>query len=93
MPAAMLEEVPSVIAASPMRSTTATCNMPDALQQFLYKIEEQCKVDLRTSVDLYSLKSVLESRWRIASSEGRTSSTMLYEILEYGWKEWRRITA
>ncbi|HEY6349849.1 MAG TPA: hypothetical protein VI636_10605 [Candidatus Angelobacter sp.] len=93
MTAAMLEEDPSVIAASPMMSTTATCNMPGALQQFLHKIEEQRKVDLCSSENLYRLKSDLESRWRIASSEGRTSSTMLYEILEYGWKEWQRITA
>ena len=68
-------------------------NVPDALQQFLHKIEEQHNLNLRSSEDLYNLKSDLESRWRIACSEGYTSSTMLYEILEYGWKEWRRITA
>ena len=68
-------------------------NVPDALQQFLHKIEEQQNLNLHSSKDLYSLKSDLESKWRLASSEGHTSSTMLYEILEYGWKEWRRITA
>ncbi|HEY6253949.1 MAG TPA: hypothetical protein VI685_28675 [Candidatus Angelobacter sp.] len=90
MSAATLEASPSVIEA-PMTSVTATYNMPDALQQLLDKIEEQRGVDLRASEDLYSLKSDLERRWQIASSEGLTSSTMLYQILEYGWKEWRRI--
>jgi hypothetical protein len=90
MSAATLAPSPSVIAASPMTSTN---NIPDALQQFLHKIEEQGNVNLRTSEDLHSLKSDLEGRWRSASSAGHTSSTMLYEILEYGWKEWQRITA
>jgi len=58
---------------------------------FLDKIEEQC--DAHTSEDFCSLKADPESRWRIAGSEGHTSSTILYEILEYGWREWRRITA
>lgn len=88
MSAATFGASPSVIPASP-----ASSNIPGALQQFLDKIEEQRNVNQRVSNDLYSLKADLESRWRIASSEGHTSSTMLYQILEYGWKEWRRITA
>lgn len=93
MSAAMLEASPSVAAVSPEPSTTASHKIPDALQQLLHKIEEQRNVNLRMSEDLYSLKADLESRWRTAASEGHTTSTMLNEILEYGWKEWRRITA
>jgi len=74
-------------------STTASHKIPDALQQLLDKIEEQRNMNLRISEDLYSLKADLESKWRSAASEGHTTSTMLNEILEYGWKEWRRITA
>ena len=93
MPAAMLTASRSIIAGSPTAPTSASYTIPDALQQFFDKLEEQCNANLRTSEDLCSLKANLESRWRIASSGGQTSSTMLYEILEYGWKEWRRITA
>ena len=81
----------SPIPTSPTASTAALCDIPGALQQLLRKIEEQRNGNLRASADLYSLKADLESRWRIASSEGDTSSTVLYQILEYGWKEWRRI--
>ena len=88
MSAASLAASPSTMAVSSRNST-----FPDALRQFLYKIEEQRNVNPRISEDLYRLKSALENRWRIASSEGRTSSTTLYEVLRYGWKEWQRITA
>ena len=72
----------SVIAAGP-----GTYQMPDALQQFLRMIDQQ------RSNDLCSLKADLESRWQIASSDGLTSSTTLYELLQYAWKEWQRLTA
>lgn len=82
------------LASSSMIGTSRTaCAIPDALQQFLRRIEEQRTANLRLSEDLYSLKADLESRWRIASSEGHTTSTVLYQLLEYGWREWRRITA
>ena len=68
-----------------------TCNIPGALQQVLHKIEEQGNANLRASEHLYSLKADLENRWQIASSEGLTSSTMLYQVLEYGWEELLRI--
>ena len=64
-----------------------TASIPGALQQVLHRIEEQGNANLN------SLKADLENRWRVASSEGLTSSTMLYQILEYGWKELHRITA
>lgn len=48
---------------------------------------------LRASERLYRLKADLENRWQIASSEGLTSSTTLYQVLEYGWNELLRITA
>ena len=70
-----------------------TASIPGALQQVLHRIEEQGHANLRASERLYSLKADLENRWLIASSEGLTSSTMLYQVLEYGWKELRRITA
>lgn len=70
-----------------------TCNIPGALQQVLYRIEEQGSANPRASERLYSLKADLENRWRTASSEGLTSSTMLYQVLEYGWKELLKITA
>jgi len=88
MSAATLAASPSVIPA-----LSGSYNIPEALQQFLQKIEEQRNVNSRASEALYSLKADLENRWRIADSEGLTSSNMLYEILEYAWKEWRRITA
>ena len=88
MPAAMLAASPSVIAASP-----GSHAIPDALQQLLHLIEEQGNMNPRASEDLYRLKADLESRWQIASSEGHTSSTTLYEVLEYGWTECRRIAA
>ena len=78
------------IAAVP--TAAAGCSIPDALRQFLQMIEEQHDVSLPAADAMYSLKTDLESRWRIASSEGQTSTTTLYEILRYGWKEWRRIT-
>ena len=93
MSAATREASPSVVAVSPATSTTAGHKVPDALQQLLHKIEEQRNVNLRASEDLESLRGDLESRWRIASSEGYTSTTVLYQILEYGRKEWARITA
>jgi hypothetical protein len=92
MSAATLEASPSVVAVSSATSTTASHKIPEALQQLLHKIEAQCNMNLRISEDLYSLQADLESKWRIAASEGHTTSTTLYEILEYGWKEWRRIT-
>ena len=82
MPAAMLAQYPS-----------PTASIPGALQQVLHRIEEQGNANLRASERLHSLKTDLENRWRTASSEGLTSSTMLYQVLEYGWKELRRITA
>jgi hypothetical protein len=82
MSAATLAPSPSFIPASP-----DNCNIPGALQQFLQKIEEQ------GNANLTSLKADVENKWRTASSEGLTSSTMLYEVLAYGWKELRRITA
>ena len=84
MSAAMLASLPT---------PSATVITPDALQQFLNMIGEQRDLNLRVSQDLHRLKFDLENRWRIANSEGRSSSTMLYEILAYGWEEWRRITA
>lgn len=92
MSAATLAASTSLIAGLSAKSATAT-RIPDALQQFLHRIEEQCTLNPRASQDLDGLKSDLESRWLIASSQGHTSSTMLYEILEYGWKEWQRITS
>lgn len=83
MSAAMLAPCPS----------PKTCNIPGALQQVLHRIEEQGDANLRASERLYSLKADLENRWQIASSEGLTSSTTLYQVLEYGWKELLRITA
>lgn len=83
MSAAVLAPAPSL----------KTCNIPGALQQVLHKIEEQGNANLRASELLYSLKTDLENRWQMASSEGLTSSTMLYQVLEYGWKELLRITA
>ena len=88
MSAATLAATLSVIAASPGRHT-----VPDALQQLLHMLEEQRNRNPRSSEDLYRLKADLESRWRIASSEGHASSTTLYEVLEYGWTECRRIAA
>ena len=83
----------AMLASLPTTSTTSCHNIPDALQQLLNIIEEQCDLNLRGSQELRNLKSDLENRWRIATSQGRSSSTMLYEILAYGWEEWRRITA
>ena len=91
MSAVVLTASPAVIASSPTTPRTGSCTIPDALQQFLDKIEEQCNA--HTSRDFCSLKADLENRWGIASSQEHTSSTILYEILEYGWKEWQRITA
>lgn len=84
MPAATFAESPSRVSVSPGDS------IPDALQQLLHRLKEQRNVNLRASEDL---SAEIKRRWRIASSEGHTSSSMLYEILEYGWNEWRRITA
>ena len=81
----------ATLSSLPTPSTIAL--VPDALQQFLNMIGEQRDLNLRISEDLHNLKFDLETRWRIANSEGRSSSTMLYEILAYGWEEWRRITA
>lgn len=81
----------SPIATSRTASTAASSDIPGALRQLLHKIEKQRNVNLGASADLYSLRADLESRWQIASSEGDISSTMLYQLLEYGWKEWRRI--
>lgn len=84
----------ATLASSSIIGTSRTASIiPDALQQFLCRIEEQRTANLRLSEDLYSLKADLESRWRVASSEGHTTSTVLYQILEYGWREWRRITS
>ena len=80
------------IAAVPTASATVGCSIPAALQQFLQMIGERRNVSPYASDALYGLKTDLESRWRVASSEGQTSTTTLYEILRYGWKEWRRIT-
>ena len=91
MSTVVLTASPAVIASSPTTPRTGSCTIPDALQQFLDKIAEQCNA--HTFTDFCSLKADLESRWRIACSQGHTSSTILYEILEYGWKEWQRITA
>lgn len=93
MSAVTLAASSPIIATSPTTSSAVSCDIPDALRQFLCKLEEQGSVDLRASADLDTLKADLKSMWQIASSEGLTSSTMLYQILEYGWKEWRRITA
>jgi len=89
MSVATLAASPSVVAVSPATSTTAGHKIPDALQRLLHKIEEQRNMNLRSSEDLYGLKAELEGKWRIATSEGHSTSTMLYETLEYGWKEWR----
>jgi len=88
MSVATLAATLSVIAASP-----GSHAIPDALQQLLHMLEEQRNRNPRASEDLYRLKADLESRWRIASSEGHASSTTLYEVLEYGWTECRRIAA
>lgn len=82
----------TIVVTSRTTSSAVPCDIPDALRQFLYKLEEQGSVDLCASPDLDALKADLENMWQIASSEGSTSSTVLYQILEYGWKEWRRIT-
>lgn len=82
------------LASSSMIGTSPTASIiPDALQQFLRRIEEHRNANLRASEGLHSLKVDLESRWRIASSEGDATSTVLYQILEFGWREWKRITA
>lgn len=84
----------ATLASSSIIGTSCTASIiPDALQQFLRRIEEQRTANLRLSEELYSLKADLESRWRVASSEGNATSTVLYQILEYGWREWRRITS
>jgi hypothetical protein len=88
MSAVTLAPCPSVIPSSPTNSS-----VPGALQQVLHRIEEQGNANLRASERLHNLKADLENRWQIANSEGLTSSTMLYQVLEYGWKELRRITA
>jgi len=75
----------SVIAASP-----GTYNVPGALRQFLHMIEQQ-RWNLPFSDGLCTLKADLENRWQTASSDGHTSSTTLYEILQYAWEEWQRI--
>lgn len=93
MSAAKATPSPSVVALSPRTITAASYKIPDALQQLLHKIEEQRTVNPPASEDLNSLRTDLENRWHTASSQGHTSSTSLYEILEYGWKEWRRIAA
>lgn len=92
MPAAMLTASQAAVLVAPRTSTIARSGLPGALQQFLHRIEEERKVNPRAAEELSSLRADVESRWRIAGSEGQTS-TMLYEILEYGWNEWRRITA
>ena len=81
------------IAAVPTASATVGHNVPAALLQFLQMIEERHNVSPSASDAWYSLKTDLESRWRVASSEGQTSTTTLYLILQHGWKEWRRITS
>ena len=75
----------AMLASLPTTSTATSCNIPDALQQFLNMIEEQLNLSLDGSQDLSTLKSDLENKWRMANSEGRSSSTLLYEILTYGW--------
>lgn len=92
MSAAMLTASQAAVLVAPRTSTTARSGLPGALQQFLHRIEEEHNVNPRAAEELSSLRADLERRWRIAGSEGHTS-TMLYEILEYGWNEWRRITA
>ena len=93
MSAVTLSACPPAMRTSGTSPTTTAYIIPDALQQFLSRVEDQRNVNLLVSESLCSLKADLESRWQIASSEGYTSSTMLYQILEYGWKEWRRIIA
>ncbi|HKD13538.1 MAG TPA: hypothetical protein VKE71_03245 [Candidatus Angelobacter sp.] len=88
MSAATLAATLSVIAASP-----GSHAIPDALQQLLHMLEEQRNKNPRSSEDLCHLQTDLEHRWQIASSEGHASSTTLYEILEYGWTEWRKLAA
>ena len=80
------------LAASIIAARPGTYKMPGALQQFLYMIDQQ-RWNLPASDDLCSLKADLESRWQIASFEGQTSTETLYEILQYAWKEWQRLTA
>ena len=86
MPAGMFAAFSSLTPAS-----SGAYTVPDALQQLLHKIEERGSANPGASQDLYRLKSDLENRWQIASSEGHTSSTMLYEILEYGWTEMAKV--
>ena len=93
MSAATLATSSLATAILPTESVTPGYIVPDALQQVLRKIEDQRNVNQRASEDLRFLKADLERRWRIASSAGLTSSTTLYQILEYGWREWRRLTA
>lgn len=92
MSAAMFTAPPAAALVALGTSTAARSGLPGALQQFLHRIEEERNVNPRAAEELSSLRADLECRWRIAGSEGHTS-TMLYEILEYGWSEWRRITA
>jgi len=82
----------ATLAAPVTAVSSGSYNIPGALQQFLHRIEEQ-RWNLPASEDLCNLKAALESRWRTASFEGHASSTTLYEILQHGWKEWRRLTA
>lgn len=54
---------------------------------------ERRDVHRRAGEGLRNLERDLASRWRIASFAGLTSSTTLAQILEDGWREWKRIHA
>lgn len=91
MPAALFAASATAMTIPRRGSAETADTIPEALQQFLRKIEEQRNLNLRASENLRVLKNDLESRWQNAISEGHTSSTMLYQVLEHGWREWGRI--
>lgn len=54
---------------------------------------EHRNVHLRASEAMRNLKDDIESKWQLACCEGHTSTAMLAEILQAGWKERRKIAA
>ena|SRR5579863_2689669 len=91
-PAHSLAAFPLEISAAPTEPVATICAIPDALQQLIQRIEERRNAHLRASESLRNLKNEIEKRWQIASSEGHTSSAMLAQVLETGWKQWKEIT-
>lgn len=54
---------------------------------------EHRNVHLRAAEELRNLKEDIESKWQIRWAEGHTSSALLAEILDAGWRARKKINA